>query len=89
MLADLQIDQVFHHIFISSEMGCEKPDLEIFRQVEAATGKKPVEILHLGDSHSRDFLGARNAGWSAFLYGEHKLEEEQITDFSELLERLT
>ena len=52
VLADLQIDQVFHHLFISSEMGCEKPDPEIFRKVETVTGKKPAEILHLGDSHS-------------------------------------
>ena len=89
VLADLQIEQVFHHIFISSEMGIEKPDPKIFRQVETVTGKKPAEILHLGDSHSRDFLGARNAGWSALLYGEPKLEDEQITHFSELLERLS
>ena len=88
VLADLQIDQVFHHIFISSEMRCEKPDLKIFRLVEAATGKKPAEILHLGDSHSRDFLGARNAGWSALLYGEPRLEEEQISQFSQLLKKL-
>ena len=89
VLADLQIDQVFHHLFISSEMGCEKPDPKIFRQVETVTGKKPAEILHLGDSHSRDYLGARNAGWSALLYGEPRLEDEQITHFSELLTRLS
>ena len=88
VLADLQVDQVFHHIFISSEMRCEKPNLKIFRLVEAATGKKPAEILHLGDSHSRDFLGARNAGWSALLYGEPRLEEEQISQFSQLLKKL-
>ena len=46
------------------------------------------KILHLGDSHSRDFLGARNAGWSALLYGEPKLENEQISCFSELLDYL-
>ena len=88
VLADLQIDQAFDHLFISSEMGCEKPDMEIFRKVEAATDKKPAEILHLGDSHSRDFLGARHAGWSALLYGEPRLEEDQIRSFSELLGRL-
>ena len=88
VLADLQIDQAFDHLFISSEMGCEKPDMEIFRKVEVATDKKPAEILHLGDSHSRDFLGARHAGWSALLYGEPRLEEDQIRSFSELLGRL-
>jgi len=70
VLADLKIDQAFDHLFISSEMGCEKPELEIFRKVEQTMNRKPNEILHLGDSHSRDFLGARKAGWSALLYGE-------------------
>ena len=88
VLADLKIDQAFDHLFISSEMGCEKPELEIFRKVEQTMDRKPNEILHLGDSHSRDFLGARNAGWSALLYGEPKLENEQISCFSELLNYL-
>ena len=88
VLADLKIDQAFDHLFISSEMGCEKPELEIFRKVEQTMDRKPNEILHLGDSHSRDFLGARNAGWSALLYGEPKLENEQISCFSELLDYL-
>ena len=88
VLADLKIDQAFDHLFISSEMGCEKPELEIFRKVEQAMDRKPNEILHLGDSHSRDFLGARKAGWSALLYGEPKLENEQISCFSELLNYL-
>ena len=88
VLADLKIDQAFDHLFISSEMGCEKPELEIFRKVEQTMNRKPNEILHLGDSHSRDFLGARKAGWSALLYGEPKLENEQISCFSELLNYL-
>jgi putative hydrolase of the HAD superfamily len=88
VLADLKIDQAFDHLFISSEMGCEKPELEIFRKVEQTMDRKPNEILHLGDSHSRDFLGARMAGWSALLYGEPKLENEQISCFSELLDYL-
>ncbi len=88
VLTDLKIDQAFDHLFISSEMGCEKPELEIFRKVEQTMDRKPNEILHLGDSHSRDFLGARKAGWSALLYGEPKLENEQISCFSELLNYL-
>lgn len=88
VLADLRIDQAFDHLFISSEMGCEKPELEIFRKDEQTMNRKPNEILHLGDSHSRDFLGARKAGWSALLYGEPKLENEQISCFSELLNYL-
>jgi REG-2-like HAD superfamily hydrolase len=88
VLSDLAIDQSFDHLFISSEMGCEKPEPEIFRKVEETMGRLPAEILHLGDSHSRDFLGARNAGWNALLFGQPKLEDDQITCFSELLDHL-
>ena len=44
------------------------------------------EILHLGDSYSRDFEGAKKgAGWSALLFGKPKIEKDQIFDFQELL----
>ena len=43
------------------------------------------EILHLGDSYSRDFEGAKGAGWSALLFGKPKIEKDQILDFQELL----
>jgi len=88
VLEDLAIGSLFEKIFISSEMGVEKPDLRIFRKVEEAFGKKPSNFLHLGDSHSRDFEGARQAGWDALLFGKPIIEERQITAFAELLERL-
>ena len=70
VLHDLEIDDLFDEIFISSELGVEKPDVEIFRTAE------------------RDFEGARNAGWSALLFGKPKIEEEQILAFPELIELL-
>jgi len=88
VLEELKIDSLFEEIFISAEMGCEKPDPAIFRKVESRTQTKPHEILHLGDSHSRDFEGAKNAGWSALLFGLPRLEEEQIKSFPELLDLL-
>lgn len=88
VLKDLKIDCLFEEIFISAELGCEKPDLAIFRKVESQTGVEPNQILHLGDSHSRDFEGARHAGWSALLFGLPLVEENQISSFPELLEFL-
>ena len=88
VLEDLAIDLLFEKIFISSEMGIEKPDPEIFREVEEAFGKNPSRFLHIGDSHSRDFEGARQAGWDALLFGKPVIEERQITTFPELLELL-
>jgi len=53
--------------------------------VEKAFGKEPSRFLHIGDSHSRDFEGARKAGWDALLFGKPIIEERQITSFPELL----
>ena len=88
VLDDLKVNALFDKIFISSELGCEKPDPEIFRSVERIMLKNPDQILHLGDSHSRDFEGARAAGWSALLFGSPILEEQQIESFPELLDHL-
>ena len=88
VLIDHKIDSIFEHIFISSELGVEKPDPAIFQAVEQTMSEGPSSFLHLGDSFSRDFEGAQKAGWSALLYGKPVIEEQQITDFSELLEYL-
>ena len=85
VLKELAIDLLFEKIFISSEMGIEKPDPEIFREVEKFFGTDPSRFLHIGDSHSRDFEGARQAGWDALLFGKPIIEERQITTFPELL----
>ena len=85
VLNDLAIDSLFEKIFISSEIGIEKPETGIFREVEKAFGKEPSRFLHIGDSHSRDFEGARKAGWEALLFGKPIIEERQITSFPELL----
>ena len=88
VLKDLAIDSLFEKIFISSEMGIEKPEPAIFREVEKWFGEKPSSFLHVGDSYSRDFEGARQAGWNALLFGKPIIEKRQITAFAELPELL-
>lgn len=57
-------------VFISAEVGCEKPDPRIFRLVEQELEVQPAEVLHIGDSAFHDGNGARAAGWSCFLLSE-------------------
>ena len=84
VLKDLKVDHLFEHLFISSELGFEKPQIEMFRAVEKTSGC-PQEIMHLGDSMSRDFTGAREAGWRPILYGSKSKEINHIQEFPELL----
>ncbi|MCL5677409.1 MAG: HAD-IA family hydrolase [Firmicutes bacterium] len=52
----------FDAILDSQMLGIYKPDPEIFRVACAATGCKPEEALHVGDSPAADVAGALAAG---------------------------
>lgn len=56
----------FEHIFLSYEMGVEKPELEIFRRVAETIGGNPREIIFFDDSEV-NCAAAREAGLSARL----------------------
>ncbi len=88
VLKDLKVGHLFEHLFISSELGFEKPQIEMFRAVEKKLQVPPNEIMHLGDSMSRDFTGAKKAGWRPILYGSRSKEINHIQEFPELLSLL-
>lgn len=50
-------------IVLSSVTGIRKPDPGIFRAAERELGLAPSELAYVGDTISRDVIGARNAGW--------------------------
>ena len=52
-------------VFISSELGAEKPSPEIFAKAAVTLGAAPHELLHVGDSLEHDIAGALAAGWHA------------------------
>ena len=66
ILEHLGISKFFSHIFISSEMGADKPDPEIFRRALKLVELKPSEVLHVGDDPERDWEAASAAGLSIF-----------------------
>ncbi|HEY5742404.1 MAG TPA: HAD-IA family hydrolase, partial [Terrimicrobiaceae bacterium] len=66
VLEDLGVAQSFEQLFISSEMGCEKPDQEIFRRALKVMDVEPGKCLHAGDDPERDWTGAAAAGIPVF-----------------------
>ena len=92
VLRDLGVSDLFEELFISSEIGFEKPSPEIFKKVEFELGTTAKEMLHVGDSYSRDVQGALSAGWRTSLYSEKecKLPDDvsRIERFRELLDLL-
>jgi len=66
ILQHLAISKFFTHIFISSEIGADKPDPEIYRRALKLTDLKPDEVLHVGDDPKRDWEAAAAVGLSIF-----------------------
>ena len=66
ILEHLGISKFFEHIFISSEIGADKPDPEIFRRALNMVNLKPDQVLHVGDDSDRDWKAASAARLAIF-----------------------
>mgnify|MGYP004525925235 CR=1 FL=1 len=85
----------FQHLFISQEMGLQKPDKAFFDEVLSVIGRKPEECLVIGDSDKSDIQGAINAGIDSVWINFDGKKSERATysvssykELEELLERL-
>lgn len=66
ILQHLGISNYFSHIFISSELGADKPDPEIFRRALTLMHLNANEVIHVGDDPERDWKAAAAVGLSVF-----------------------
>jgi len=66
ILQHLGISKYFSHVFISSELGADKPDPEIFRRALEIMHLNAKEVIHVGDDRERDWKAAAAAGFSVF-----------------------
>jgi putative hydrolase of the HAD superfamily len=66
ILEQLGISKFFSYIFVSSEIGADKPDPEIFRRALQFMNVAVDEVLHVGDDPQRDWAAAEAAGLKVF-----------------------
>ena len=66
ILQHVGISRYFSHIFVSSELGADKPDPEIFRRAITIMHLKPDEVVHVGDDPERDWKAAAAVGLLVF-----------------------
>ncbi len=52
----------FDFAFNAEDVGASKPNPEIFHHALAHTNTSPEQLIHVGDSHQHDIMGAKNAG---------------------------
>jgi putative hydrolase of the HAD superfamily len=66
ILEHLGVSQFFAHVFLSSELGADKPDPLIYHRALKLSRLAPNETLHVGDDPVRDWQGAEAAELSIF-----------------------
>ena len=80
----------YERIFISTEMGVQKPDRAFFDMVLKETGIDKRRTLVIGDSEKSDILGAANSGMRSIFIsfkGERSdLATASVSSYAELLE---
>ena len=77
----LEVSSCFRHVFLSSELGADKPDPLIYRRAAELSGFAPNEILHAGDDPKRDWAAAQTGGLEVF---ELKRPENSLRELLEL-----
>ena len=85
---------LFDDIFISEEVGYEKPDIRFFEHVWAKIGAyKPDEVMIVGDSLTSDIQGGNNAGFVCCWYNPKRANNNsclkidyEITNLNQILE---
>lgn len=62
----LGISRCFEHVFLSSELGADKPNPLIYERALEISGLAAEEVLHAGDDPERDWTAASSVGLAVF-----------------------
>jgi epoxide hydrolase-like predicted phosphatase len=81
--AEWQIDDAFHHLIISAEVGLMKPDPGIFELALETIGCNPEEAVFI-DDFIENVEGARNVGIHGILFPD---PQQAITSLNEILSK--
>jgi putative hydrolase of the HAD superfamily len=83
ILEHLGISKYVAHVFVSSELGADKPDPEIYRRALRVMKLSPNEVLHVGDDPERDWEAATAAGLSVFQLDRNRNSLRDLLTFLE------
>ncbi|ODV79645.1 HAD-superfamily hydrolase [Suhomyces tanzawaensis NRRL Y-17324] len=75
ILKNLGLSQYFSNVYVSYELGAEKPNKKFFDAVARKQGQtidKYERMWHVGDHRDKDFIGAIRAGWNGVLLDRHR-----------------
>lgn len=79
LLDMLEIGQYFDFQIYSDEVGMSKPNIKLFehlikkiQDLRSAENIQLSDIIHIGDNHAADYLGAKAAGINSFLINSNQ-----------------
>jgi putative hydrolase of the HAD superfamily len=86
LLEELGLRSRFEQIFVSCNVGFNKPSPIIFEQAIRWLKVEPHQVLHVGDSQLEDFEGATSCGMQSTIVarGRRTTELHQITTLADL-----
>ena len=73
------INKYFENIFVSEDVGFNKPDPRIFHHALRQSGVDVTEAIMIGDTYETDILGARSAGIDQVYFRSTHPEEHTAT----------
>ncbi|KAK9104997.1 hypothetical protein Scep_021841 [Stephania cephalantha] len=82
LLRDLNVEDLFDAIIVSSEVGHEKPDQMIFKMALEGVGVEAEKAVHVGDDLEADKLGANAVGIDCWLWGS------DVKTFADICDRI-
>ena len=80
------IARFFSHIVLSEDVGISKPQRGIFDAALQIVGRKPDEVVMIGDNAITDIQGAHLAGWSTIYFRYKDLPPIEGTADAEIKE---
>ena len=78
----------FPNIFLSEEVGYQKPDIRFFLSVLEKLSLKPTECIVIGDNFQTDIQGAKNANIDAIFYQKEPFELTNISSGVHIVDKL-
>ena len=67
ILKQLKLLPHFDQVFLSTELGVEKPTEEFYASIAQKLEVDPIHLLHVGNSPANDYKPALRSGWNALL----------------------
>ena len=78
----------FSNVFLSEEIGCQKPNIRFFQAVLEKLQAKPTECLVIGDNLQTDIQGAQNANINSIFFANGSEFSENSGQFMVIIQNL-